>query len=157
MTGKRTYKRHHAAAALLLLSSAISLPVHAETLQGALAKAYASNPTLTGARAGQRATDENVPIQKANGRPAADIQGSYSESILKPTISFTSPQRTLNAQASLSVPIYSGGSVRNSVKAAEVRVEAGQAGLRGTEASIFSQINLISHIWYFSFFPLNQN
>ena len=46
MTGKRTYKRHHAAAALLLLSSAISLPVHAETLQGALAKAYASNPTL---------------------------------------------------------------------------------------------------------------
>ena len=41
MTGKRTYKRHHAAAALLLLSSAISLPVHAETLQGALAKAYA--------------------------------------------------------------------------------------------------------------------
>ena len=80
MTGKRTYKRHHAAAALLLLSSAISLPVHAETLQGALAKAYASNPTLTGARAGQRATDENVPIQKANGRPAADIQGSYSES-----------------------------------------------------------------------------
>ena len=80
-----------------------------------------------------------MPIQKANGRPAADIQGSYSESILKPTISFTSPQRTLNAQASLSVPIYSGGSVRNSVKAAEVRVEAGQAGLRGTEASIFSQ------------------
>ncbi|CCW16629.1 Type I secretion outer membrane protein, TolC precursor [Sphingobium indicum BiD32] len=112
----------------------------AETLQGALAKAYASNPTLTGARAGQRATDENVPIQKAGGRPAADLGGTYSESILKPTISFTSPQRTVNAQAQLSVPIYSGGAVRNGVKAAKVRVEAGQANLRGTEASIFSQV-----------------
>ena len=139
MTAKRTYQRHRAAIALLLLSSAYSLPAGAETLQGALAKAYASNPTLTGARAGQRATDENVPIQKAGGRPSADVQGSYSESLLKPTISFTSPQRTVNAQATLNVPIYSGGSVRNSVKAAEVRVEAGQAGLRGTEASIFSQ------------------
>ena len=123
MTAKRTYQRHRAAIALLLLSSAYSLPAGAETLQGALAKAYASNPTLTGARAGQRATDENVPIQKAGGRPSADVQGSYSESLLKPTISFTSPQRTVNAQATLNVPIYSGGSVRNSVKAAEVRVD----------------------------------
>src|SRR5690606_449930 len=105
----------------------------AETLQGALVKAYRSNPTLTGARAGQRATDENVPIQKAAGRPALDATGSYSESILKPTISFTSPQRTIDANAQLSVPIYSGGAVRNGVKAAKVRVEAGQANLRGTE------------------------
>ena len=112
----------------------------AETPQGALAKAYASNPTLTGARAGQRATDENVPIQKAAGRPGADVTGTYSESILKPTISFTSPQRTVNAQAQLNVPLYAGGAVRNGVKAAKVRVEAGQANLRGTEASIFSQV-----------------
>lgn len=144
MTAKRILYRHHAAAALLLLSSALSGPLagaaQAETLQGALAKAYTSNPTLTGARAGQRATDENVPIQKAAGRPNADVTGSFSESVLKPTISFTSPQRTVNAQASLNVPIYSGGAVRNGVKAAKVRVEAGQANLRGTEASIFSQV-----------------
>jgi outer membrane protein len=140
MTAKRTYTRHRAAAALLLLTSALTIvPAQAETLQGALAKAYASNPTLTAARAGQRATDENVPIQKAAGRPGLDVTGSYSESILKPTISFTSPQRTVNAQANLSVPIYSGGTVRNGVKAAKIRVAAGQAGLRGTEASIFSQ------------------
>ncbi|HUD94566.1 TolC family outer membrane protein [Sphingobium sp.] len=140
MTGKRIQKRHRAAAGLLLLTSAIIAPAQAETLQGALAKAYASNPTLTGARAGQRATDENVPIQKAAGRPGADVQGSFSESILKPTISFTSPQRTVNAQATLNVPVYSGGAVRNGVKAAKVRVEAGQANLRGTEASVFSQV-----------------
>ena len=112
----------------------------AETLQGALTKAYRANPTLTGARAGQRATDENVPLRKADGRPALDATGSYSESILKPTISFTSPQRTLSANAQLSVPIYAGGTVRNGVKAAKTRVLAGQANLRGTEASIFSQV-----------------
>jgi outer membrane protein len=143
MTAQRIQKRHRAAAALLLLTSALAgavvAPAQAETLQGALAKAYASNPTLTGARAGQRATDEDVPIQKAAGRPGVDVTGSYSESILKPTISFTSPQRTVNAQAQLNVPVYSGGAVRNGVKAAKIRVEAGQAGLRGTEASIFSQ------------------
>ena len=138
--GKRIMYRHRAAVALLLLSSALTGTGRAETLQGALAKAYATNPTLTGARAGQRATDENVPIQKAAGRPGVDMTGSFSESILKPTISFTSPQRTVNAQAQLSVPIYSGGAVRNGVKAAKVRVEAGQANLRGTEATIFSQV-----------------
>ncbi|MEC3910591.1 TolC family outer membrane protein [Sphingobium sp. CR2-8] len=144
MTGKRIFYRHHAAAALLLLSSALTVGpagiARAETLQRALAKAYATNPTLTGARAGQRATDENVPIQKAAGRPGLDVTGSFSESILKPTISFTSPQRTVNANAQLNVPLYAGGAVRNGVKAAKVRVEAGQANLRGTEASIFTQV-----------------
>jgi len=139
MTARRHSLRLCAATALLV-SSAMTGQAWGETLQGALVKAYRSNPTLTGARAGQRATDENVPIQKAAGRPALDATGSYSESILKPTISFTSPQRTIDANAQLSVPIYSGGAVRNGVKAAKVRVEAGQANLRGTEASIFSQV-----------------
>lgn len=139
MTATRKNKRHHAAAALLLLTSGLSMPAGAETLQGALAKVYATNPTLTAARAGQRATDENVPLRKADGRPDLNATGTFSESILKPTISFTSPQRTATAQANLSVPIYSGGSVRNGVKAAEVRVMAGQANLRATESSIFSQ------------------
>ncbi|MEC3950134.1 TolC family outer membrane protein [Sphingobium sp. HWE2-09] len=140
MTAQRKFYRHRAAAVLLLLSSALTTTSHAETLQGALAKAYGSNPTLTGARAGQRATDENVPIQKAAGRPGVNVNASYTESILKPTISFTSPQRTVDSNVQLNVPIYSGGSVRNGIKAAKVRVEAGQANLRGTEASIFSQV-----------------
>ena len=124
----------------VLASAASVYPAAAETLQTALLKAYQSNPTLTGARAGQRATDENVPIQKAAGRPNLQASGSYTESILKPTISFTSPQRTANAQAQLSVPIYSGGAVKNGVRGAKTRVEAGRANLRATEASVFSQV-----------------
>ncbi len=38
------------------------------------------------------------------------------------------------------MPVYSGGSVKNSVRAAETRVGAGQADLRATESSIFSQV-----------------
>ena len=140
MTARQVFPRRTGPALLLLASCAMPVAAGAETLQGALAKAYRSNPTLTGARAEQRANDENVPIRKADGRPALEATGSYSESILKPTISFTSPQRTVSANAQLTVPIYAGGAVRNGVKAAKTRVEAGRANLRGTEASIFSQV-----------------
>lgn len=140
MTARRTRTGRIAASALLLLTTALTSGAQAETLQGALAKAYASNPTLTGARAGQRATDEDVAIQKAAGRPGAEVTGSYTESILKPTINFTAQQRSVDAQAQLNVPLYSGGTVRNGIKAAKIRVAGGQAALRGTEASIFSQV-----------------
>ncbi|WP_176591623.1 TolC family outer membrane protein [Sphingobium sp. EM0848] len=140
MTARHQAVRRGAASVLLLISSAMAGAAQAETLQGALAKAYRYNPTLNGARAGLRATDETVPLQKASGRPALNVTGTYTESILKPTISFTSPQRTLDTNAQLSVPIYSGGSVRNSIKAAKTRVAAGQADLRGTESSVFSQV-----------------
>lgn len=122
------------------VSSSASAPATAETLQQALLKAYQSNPTLTGARAGQRATDENVPIQKAAGRPNADINGQYQEVLVQPTNSFLAPKRSASGTATLSVPIYSGGAVRNGINAAKTRVESGQANLRGTEASLFSQV-----------------
>ncbi|WP_447766010.1 TolC family outer membrane protein [Sphingopyxis panaciterrae] len=121
--------------ALMLASQA-----QAETLQGALAKAYENNPTLTAARAGQRANDENVPIQKSFGLPDAGGTIDYQENIVVPGNSFTSPGRVLSATGQFSVPIYQGGAVRNAVKAAKFRVEAGQADLRATEASIFSQV-----------------
>jgi len=38
------------------------------------------------------------------------------------------------------VPIYSGGGVRNGIRAAETRVLAGRADLRGTESQVFSQV-----------------
>lgn len=140
MTAKRFYFRRHTATALLSISPVLAQGAHGETLQGALAKAYASNPTLTGARAGQRATDETVAIQKASGRPTAQAQGQFQELVVRPSNSFLAPHRSANGSVSVDVPIYQGGAVRNAVKAAETRVAAGQAGLRGTEASVFSQV-----------------
>ncbi|WP_295321317.1 TolC family outer membrane protein [uncultured Sphingopyxis sp.] len=125
-----------------LAASALLLPAgaEAETLQGALAKAYENNPTLTAARAGQRANDENVPIEKSYGLPDIGTQASYDENLIVPGNSFNAPARSLSAGAQLTVPLYQGGAVRNAVRAAKHRVEAGQADLRATEASVFSQV-----------------
>lgn len=109
-------------------------------MQEALARAYRTNPTLTATRAGLQATDENVQVAKADGRPNVNATGTFTESILKPTISFTAQQRSLAANATATVPIYSGGAVRNAIKGAKVRVEAGRANLRGTEATVFANV-----------------
>lgn len=111
-----------------------------QTLRDALLLAYKGNPTLTGARAGQQAIDENVVIAKSSGRPTAGSQAAYTENFLRSANSFTAPLRQVTAGISLTVPIYQGGAVRNAIKAARTRVEAGQANLRGTEASIFSAV-----------------
>jgi outer membrane protein len=133
--GMRVWLTAGAAASL-----AAPVAVHAEDLREALIAAYNTNPTIQGARANQRANDENVPIEKAEGRPSLTGQANYNEAVRKSATAFTAPDRTLSATASLTVPIYSGGAVRNSVKAAETRVIAGQADLRGTESALFSQV-----------------
>ena len=38
------------------------------------------------------------------------------------------------------MPVYQGGAVKNAIRAADERVAAGRADLRGTESSIFSQV-----------------
>ncbi|GAB5348833.1 TolC family outer membrane protein [Alteriqipengyuania sp. 357] len=119
---------------------AIATPAQAETLREALAEAYRTNPTLQAARAQLRATDENVPINKADGRPNLNGTAAVTEFVKKNSTSFFAPDRALTAGVDLGVPLYSGGSVKNSVRAAEERVQAGRADLRGTESAIFSQV-----------------
>jgi outer membrane protein len=125
-------------AALLLAGAA--MPASAETLQEALAAAYQNNPTLTAARAGQRATDETVNIQKASERPSASLSGSYSENpYSRPTSPF-SPERSIAGSVTASVPIYQGGRVKAGIEGAKRRVEAGEFDLRGTELDIFAAV-----------------
>ncbi|MEP9360630.1 TolC family outer membrane protein [Sphingomonas sp. KR3-1] len=108
------------------------------TLRDALVLAYNTNPELQGQRANQRANDENVPIAKAAGRPGLNGTASASTSPYDSDSSQVSPTRTGTVGLNLSVPIYTGGAVRNSVRAAETRVDAGLASLRGSEADIFT-------------------
>ena len=115
-----------AGTATLLLS--LGAPAHADTLREALSQAYETNPLLQSARARQRGTDETVPIERAAGLPSVTSDTTYTEFVKKSANSFTSPDRVLSAQFQLGVPIYSGGAVKNAVKAAKTRVEAGQAG-----------------------------
>ncbi len=123
-----------------LAIAAAAAPAHADDLQGALAAAYAGNPDLNAARANLRATDENVPIARAPGLPSLTGTASYTEFLKQGPNSFLAPERLLSVDPQLTVPIYSGGAVRNSLAAAKIRVEAGEASLRGTEAGVFSQV-----------------
>lgn len=111
------------------------------TLRDALVLAYNTNPGLQSERANQRANDENVPIARAAGRPGVNGTGSLSDSIYNSDAlagPLAGPTRTARLGLNLSVPIYSGGGVRNSVRAAETRVDAGHASLRGIEAQLFT-------------------
>ena len=65
--------RNSVAAAFAFSAFALA-PASAETLPGALAKAYTNNSALNSARAGVRVTDENVPIAKSAMRPTIASQ-----------------------------------------------------------------------------------
>jgi len=135
------YRLKSAMALTALCLTGLPVQVHAESLHDALTKAYRQNPTLTGARAGQRALDENVPIARANGLPDASVQSDISQQVHSdiPAI-LRNPARSWTTQATVSVPLYSGGAVRNAVAAAKLRVESGQNDLRGTESSVFARV-----------------
>lgn len=144
MTERRRKERLLLNRPLLLAGSAIlaaiSVPASADTLREAFVAAYQTNPTLSGAQAGQRALDESVPIAKADGLPNASSQFTFQENFLRSANSFTAPLRQASAGGTFEVPIYSGGAVKNAIRAAKTRVSAGQYDLRGTEASLFSNV-----------------
>jgi len=109
------------------------------TLRDALVSAYNTNPDLAAERANLRATDENVPIARAAGLPGVTSTGGVSQGLYD-TDSSIAPTRRGSLGLDLSVPVYSGGSVRNSVRGAETRVEAGRAALRAAESELFVQV-----------------
>ena len=136
------------AAVLALLAT----PAAAESLREALLKAYQTNPQLAGARANQRANDENVPIARSRGLPELGATGGFNQSIRNSqndqiggetgggSASIGQPSRAANANLNLTVPIYQGGAVRNSIRAADQRVLSGRENLRDTEAGLFASV-----------------
>lgn len=123
-----------------LIAPFAAAPLHADTLKEALTRAYEDNPTLEGARAQQRATDENVVIQRAQALPSVTASGTYSEFLRQSSTSFISPERSFSGSLDLSLPVFQGGAVSNGILAAENRVEAGRADLRGSESFLFTQV-----------------
>jgi outer membrane protein len=110
------------------------------TLRAALRHAYRTNPGLTAARAGLRAIDEGVPIAKAAARPTLSATADYQEYVLTSANSLSAPSRAFAANGNLSFPLFQGGRVANSIRAADARVESGRSNLRATEADVFNAI-----------------
>lgn len=104
----------------------------AETLSEALISAYANNSTLNAARAGVRATDENVPIARSGIMPNVTGSGSYSLSNTSSGIS------TDSGSASISVTqnLFRGFRTRNDVLGAEASILTARANLNATEQTI---------------------
>jgi outer membrane protein len=120
------------------IAVAITAPAaHADTLRDAFATVYSANPRLTGARANVRATDEGVPIARADALPALNATARYNEFVKQAVTNFTNPDRLAGGGVDLTVPVFQGGRVRNGIKAADARVNAARADLRSTEANLF--------------------
>jgi outer membrane protein len=124
----------------IALSLVVSAPALAETLRDALNSAYETNPSLTGARQGQKAINEGVPLAKANSRPDITLQPSLTEFLISDSSASVTQARSFSIPLTASVPLYAGGGIKNAIRAAENRVEAGFANLRGAESSIFSAV-----------------
>jgi outer membrane protein len=116
------------AAALLSATAISTATVSAETILGALAKAYTNNSTLNSSRAGVRVTDEGVAIAKSGYRPT--VIGSSS-------INYTTQEGTRLTTGNFGVQInqtlFDGFQTKNNVAAAESRVFASNESLRNTE------------------------
>lgn len=122
------------AAALAMASAALA---ETETLREALVKTYQANPTIMAERARLRATDENVAIARAAGRPSVSATAGVNRDLV--TRNLGRNQSDLSVGADVSLPLFAGGTIRNSVRAANVRVEAGRADLRATEGDVFTE------------------
>ncbi|HEX8841267.1 MAG TPA: TolC family outer membrane protein, partial [Sphingomicrobium sp.] len=110
-----------------------------DTLRDALVSAYQSNPTLTAQREALRATDATVAIAKAAGRPQVSGTVGLNRDLSRQGILATQGKGPhLSAGADLSYPLFNGGAVKNSVRAAQTRVEAGRATLRAVEGDVFT-------------------
>ena len=107
------------------------------TLREALVKTYNTNPTIMAERAALRGTDENVALARAQSRPSVSATGGLNQDLI--TTNLGRNGRDLSLGGSVSMPIYAGGRVRNAIRAANTRVEAGRADLRATEGDIFTE------------------
>jgi outer membrane protein len=123
-----------------LIAALMAGTASADTLREALVSAYHTNPTLTAQRETLRATDANVAIAKAAGRPQVSATVGVNRSITQSGVLVSAGKGpNLSAEVAVSYPLFNGGSVRNSVRAAETRVDAGRATLRAVEGDVFTQ------------------
>ena len=123
-----------------LVAALMAGTASADTLREALVSAYQTNPTLTAQRETLAGTDATVAIARAAGRPQVTAQVGLNRNLARSGVLDTGGHGpTLSAGADLSLPLFNGGAVRNSVQAAKTRVEAGRATLVAVEGDVFTQ------------------
>ena len=120
----------------------------AETLGGALVKAYLSNPDINAQRAAVRASDEGIP--KANAGYLPTVQGTANAGILNTQeqgAGFLSGNQLLGPRSvglAVQENLFNGNKTYNSVRSAESTVLGQREQLRFTE-----QQTLLSALTYY--------
>ena len=124
-----------------LLAALAAGTASADTLREALVSTYHANPTLTAQRENLKATDANVAIAKSAGRPTVGGTLGITRDLTRSGRFDIGTGRGpfLNAGVDVAYPLYQGGIVKNDIKAAKTRVEAGRATLRAVEGDVFTE------------------
>ena len=122
-----------------LIAALLAGTASADTLRDALVSAYQTNPTLTAQRETLRATDAGVAIAKAAGRPQVSATLGVNRDLTRSgVLDVGGKGPSVSGGLDVSYPLFNGGSVRNSVRAAQTRVQAGRATLRAVEGDVFT-------------------
>ena len=114
----------------------------AETLPGALIKAYRNNPSLNAQRAGTRASDENVPIANSGYLPHATATGNVGFQYFNAAgggargVSGTTETTPRGVGLQVTQTLFDGFRTPNSIRQAESNVFGSRETLRNTEQSI---------------------
>jgi len=126
-----------------LVAALLSEAASADTLREALNATYATNPTLNAQRESLKSTDATVAIARAGGRPTVTGTVGVNRNLTRSGVIAQTQGNdhniSLSGGADLNIPLFQGGSVRNSVQAAKTRVEAGRATLRAVEGDVFTE------------------
>lgn len=128
------------ALAIFLTAPLVPSGAWSQTLSDALMAAYLNNPTLLAARAGLRATDEEVPQALANWRPEVTVTGDYGISMITNTRNTGSDvdqvRHPSGVDLTISQPLFRGGRTLAATSEAENNVRAERARLMGTEQTV---------------------
>jgi outer membrane protein len=143
-----------ASRALLLAFGFAASTAQAETLNGALLRAYNSSPVINSSRAGVRALDEKVPQALSGMRPRASagaflgaqdnraVTRQFDIDLRDPTL--RAPTKSIqtggsaprSAHFTIEQPVFDGFKTQNATSAAETNVFAGRERLRLTEQRV---------------------
>ena len=130
------------ASVVLSVTAFSTATVSAETILGALTKAYQFNSSFNANRAGTRVTDENVAIAKSGYRPTIQGQGNIDYSSNRTHARSSATGRSPSAGNRITTgsfgivlqqTIFDGFQTKNNVLAAEAQSEASFEALRNTE------------------------
>lgn len=113
-----------------------SVPGHAQSLPEALRQAYARSEQVASAQAEHRADEEDIIISRAEGLPTVGTTVTLTENLA----GRDSRSGRASVQGQVSVPLFLGGSVRNSVSAARSRAEASSVSVASAEIELFNSV-----------------